>query len=161
MFTRFVRNSWANRAYSVPKGVRNKENIKHLFTFIHLCYFVIPNPLKHKKTIGDLVNPIFFIFTQFLWCKCNARHTAFFVLFLNFYMKNPFFFCIYYYTYTPKWYIKLKHPWKLVQKRFFKKIGFLYRFCDGHYILVCFEWWCNDILKTSEWRQKKSFLDAV
>ena len=69
----------AKRAYSVPKGVRNEENIKHLFTIVFLCYFVITNPLKHKKTIGDLVNPIFFIFTQFLWCKCNARHTAFFV----------------------------------------------------------------------------------
>ena len=56
----------ANRAYSVPKGVRNKENIKHLFTIIFSCYFVIPNPLKQKKSIGDLVNPIFFIFTQFL-----------------------------------------------------------------------------------------------
>ena len=122
--------------------------------------FVLPHPLKHKKTIGDLVNPIFLSFTQFLWFKCNARHTAFFIIFLNFYMKIYFFvsfFGIYCYTYTPKWYIKLKHPWKLLKKRIFKKIGILYCFCVGHYILVCFEWRCNNYLKTSDWRQKKNY----
>ena len=151
---------WANRAYSVPKGVRNKENIKHLFDIIFSCYFVIPNPLKQKKSIGDLVNPIFFIFTQFLWCKCNARHAAFFEYLHIFTWKIyrfVLFSCIFSYTYTPKWYIKLKHPWKLLKKRFFKKIGFLYRFCVGHYILVCFEWRCNNYLKTSDWRQKKNY----